>query len=193
VYVVIQPDTSEPVIMDGDDADSVCDQLNPTIMRRPLQLTAVPPDGTSWFGRLEDDQTNDPPMGACPYQGTVDPPPTLCDNQDSELSRVIPFGLDAMEPVIYGIGDLGQPKCTGDYWEIQMFAEQEGWLCMAGIATDNVGNTAVSRPLRVCYDDSRTSAQPACVNLQNPPVCTDGCTLPRRFLDLGDRILRTAP
>ena len=201
VYVYLQADVSQPIIMDSTGTGGVCDSINPalTVGNEPrIQLAAVPPAGAAWFGLETADTSNDPPMpsmATCGYEGVENPPPFLCNDQVSDIRRALSFSLVRDEPVIYGVGDLAQPVCTGDYWEIQQFTnmrpEPEGWICLASIASDKNGNTAVSRPLRLCYDDTRTSEQPSCMNLANPPSCLGDCTLPRNFAATGTRIIVT--
>jgi hypothetical protein len=201
VYIYLQADVTQPIIVDSTNTGGVCNAINPALMvgEPPrIKLKAVPPAGAAWFGLETADMSNDPPMpsmATCGYEGAENPPAFLCNDQVSDLRRVLSYSLVRDEPVVYGFGDLGQPVCTGDYWEIQQFTnmrpEPEGWICLASIAKDGNGNTAVSRPLRLCYDDTRTSAQPSCMNLANPPSCLGNCTVPRNFAATGTRIIVT--
>jgi hypothetical protein len=129
----------------------------------------------------------------CKYGSETAPQQPLCSDRASDLRRVIQYGLDKNEPVVYVSASIAEPECTGASWEIQQFTMmREGWICLAAIATDKagtLGNTAVSRPLRLCFDDTGTPEQPSCMDLQNPPSCTDGCTLPRNFASLNDRFI----
>jgi hypothetical protein len=103
---------------------------------------------------------------------------------------VTQHGIVEEEPVIYGVPSPLAAECTGASYEVGTRATQEGWICLAAVAVDNVGNRAVSRPKRLCFDNPTTSVVPACrTDKSNPPSCTDGCTLPRSFADRGQRII----
>jgi len=84
----------------------------------------------------------------------------------------------AEEPVIYGKGSITTLECTGGEWELTPVA-QEGWVCLVTVAKDRVGNRAISPPLRLCFDNPRTVAEPTCLSdKSNPPSCTANCTPP---------------
>jgi hypothetical protein len=197
VYLYLQGDPSVPMLTDGSDADDVCDTIDPAAVR--VQLTALNQQGSSWFGPVTEDTTpTDPPLVACGYGTATNPPPFLCNNQLSDLRRVIPHGLVSSEPVVYAFGSLVEPLCTGDGWEIGGFIKdrngeaREGWICLVAEAEDNAGNRSLSAPLRLCYDDADTPAQPSCMNLADPPSCRQACSV-RRFADLplDERVITT--
>jgi hypothetical protein len=176
VYLYLQPDATQPIIEDSDDADSICDRINPSVTIN-RKLAWVPPDGSAVYSTGTD---GSPP--GCSYQMSTDMVDRLCTNKTSDLTRVMAFDVDDEEPVIYVNGSLDEPDCTGSGWEIGSYGFDEGWICLAAVAVDNAGNRGVSRPLRLCYDNTATPQHPSCVDLQNPPSCVrDNCTLPKRF------------
>jgi hypothetical protein len=193
VYIYLQPDGAQPVIVNTTSPGGVCNAINPALSEETrIQLAAVPQEGEAFYGTEDSDPALDsPPMPpGCGYQNLTNEPNQLCYEQASDLTRVTQHGLKNDEPVVYSAGDLVQPDCTGAPWEIMQFFEddQQGWFCLAAIATDLLGNVSVSRPLRLCYDNPNMPGVPACWNdLSNPPSCTDGCALPPRFGDVFDR------
>jgi len=104
------------------------------------------------------------------------------------MSRVIEHTMPTMTPtpVVFASGNNEDVECTGTDWEHATQAPGEGWICLAVRAEDLAGNIGVSRPLRLCYDDSSTGSVPDCFLdpvANPPPTCTDGCTLPPAFPD----------
>ncbi len=191
VRLFMQDELDTPLLIDRTD-DGVCDDINSEVTSNPvryLELVAMPEVGAPPYQTQAEDLEDDPsPIPAnlsdCTYKGDADPPDQLCPQQESEMTRIIRHTSSAGEPVIYAINpDFGDLECTGRYWELGAVVDREqaeGWLCLAVRASDNVHNVGVSRPLRVCYDDPRTTHVPDCVGapLTEAPSCTDGCTPP---------------
>jgi hypothetical protein len=188
--ILLQPHPEQGLLKD-DNGDGVCDTLidKDTETGESLQalnLVPIPPQGASWFGVAENEnETLDelfPKPGDCIY-GTSTAPPTLCPpTNSSDLTRVIHWDIYAEVPAIYGVPPLEGVNCTGDGWEIKS-GVQEGWICLAGMARDNVRNQGISRPIRLCYDD-QTGAPPTCEDQESdpPPSCViDDCELPPRL------------
>jgi hypothetical protein len=184
VFLYLQPDGPTIPLLLNNDGDPECDAINTVVNGQPipnLDLNPVNPAGTAWYTNT--DPTDPPPIaGTVPQctMGTENPPNKLCTNA-SDLSVVIKHTMSGVEPVVYGIGAMTGLECTGTGWELSAqlanATQKEGWFCLAAIAKDMVGNTTVSAPLRVCYDDPATPAQPACaISSTVPPTCTDGCT-----------------
>jgi hypothetical protein len=176
VYVYLQPDISQPLLIDAD-GDGVCDELIETRNDLPFQhLSPLYPGGEAWYGpgASETDQSF-PKPSKCEYQDLAQVPDMLCGDE-SDMRRVVSWSVDASIPMIYSVGNNAPgDSCTGTDWEIGQFVD-EGWFCVAARAEDNVGNVGISRPLRLCFDNS-VGAEPDC---SNPPECTDGCRPPDR-------------
>jgi hypothetical protein len=203
VYLYLQADPTQPVIVDDTpmDGDNTCNAINPALpATNSIHLTAISQAGDAWFGGSATDASPDPLLPeppnphACEYQGGPEPR-NLCTDQRSDLKRVTEHDGLGDEPVIYGNGSLDAENCTGSAWQITAFVQgHEGWICLAAVAKDKFRRTAVSRPLRLCYDNPSTPAEPDC---SNPPSCTAAnCTAPQpfgavdeddRIIDLGDR------
>jgi hypothetical protein len=85
-------------------------------------------------------------------------------------------------PIIYAASPTENSlECTGVSWEFGTKVSQDGWVCFATRAVDNVGNVGISRPLRLCLDDPDRAGTPACAEPGSiPPSCTDSCTPPAR-------------
>ena len=186
VYLYLQPDGPTVPLLINNDADPECDALNTVVGGKAipsLQLNAVKPVGSPWY--QTDNPSTAPAISGCNLAAET-PPSHLCTNNVSDLSVVVEHGGLTAEPVVYGIGQLTGLECTGTGWELSsqlaQATQKEGWFCLAAVAKDKVGNTAISRPLRVCYDDPSTTFQPACaLSSTTPPSCTDGCTPPGGF------------
>jgi hypothetical protein len=199
VFLYVQDDPNTPLLIDTN-GDHICDELAYQGLPN-LQMTAIAPTGNSYFGS---DLTEfakaptvpgyDPGAGTSSYCGIekATAPNHLCASQSSDLTRVISHRISGNKvPVVYGVnvGASTEVACTGGGWELTPFAN-EGWICLAARASDNVGNVGISPPLRVCLDDpNKDGSLPACQG-DPPPMplgltCTDGCTLPKSMADLG--------
>lgn len=188
-HLFFNPTPNAPLLVDIDD-DPECDDIDDAIKLSDygVDLLAVKPQGSSWWG--SGDAMVAPPMTGC-MPGTEPTPPTeVCLQQSSDLTRVIQHG--ALEeggtehpPVIYAVGvDDDGLECTGTDWEMGSSALGEGWLCFAARIEDHAGNVGISRPIRLCYDDPDTAAEPGCVVDTmglTAPSCMSGCTAPLAF------------
>jgi hypothetical protein len=197
VTLHLQPDTGVPLLIDGEDEDTICDDLQlvdaVTLEDLPRQnLVPIPPEGNSWFRRPEEEDHPDlglsPSMGTlCDYSDTGSEPEPLCNPPRSDLVRVISQVVGSSNPsvndsAIYAIGQLTDAICTGRQWQISsIVGVEEGWVCLAARAEDFANNVGISAPLRLCYDDPDVAGVPACADGSDPPSCTDGCDLPPRF------------
>lgn len=115
-----------------------------------------------WNGRVE-----------APYSpfSPANPEP-LC-NKTSDMTRILHRG-GASGALIYALAPAAGAACAGNSWELdQKLAPKEGWVCLAAIAEDAVGNRDVSAPLRVCLSDGQ-GEEPDC-DPAHAPSCTDGC------------------
>jgi hypothetical protein len=193
VYLYLQPDGATVPLLVNNDADPECDALNiaPGGKAIPsLRLNPVTPAGSAFYNKLADPAKAPAIPGstspACTLGTDSTPPAALCTQNASDLTVVIRHDAANTEPVIYGIGSRTGLECTGTGWELPSqlsdAIQKEGWFCLAAVASDNVGNTAISPPLRICYDDKNTPFVPLCaMQSQPPPSCTDGCTPPSGF------------
>jgi hypothetical protein len=176
LYLLDNPGPDNPLLTDTD-GDGVCDEVIDRQSLTDLHLSPLPPTGSLWFGGPLNEPQGAPPAPALceAYQG--DPEPRhLCDNR-SDMWVSISHSMDGKPPVIYALGSsLGGTgsACAGADWEIGSSA-QEGWVCVAGRAEDEVHNVGVSRPLRLCYDNG-VDPPPDCP--MPPPSCLDGCLPP---------------
>jgi hypothetical protein len=181
VYLYLQTDPSKPLLVDSDEDDAnLCDELDITDLTA-LQLEGVLPIGTAWYD--DSDPTAAPdPTGLYTLANADNPPLTLCEQNKSDLQRVIKHDWLATSPAVFAKPELVGLECTGQQWEITSFVDEDGWICMAARAEDLVGNVGISRPLRLCYDSPDIAGSPACATMSTtPPTCTDGCTPPLRW------------
>jgi hypothetical protein len=191
VYVYLQPDPSKPLLTDTD-GDGVCDDViaeDPeTHVKIPLQqLTGLLPTGSSWFGLAGDEDTRlaeqfpieSAPAG-CGYETGQSPAPEgLCPDHASDMTRVVAWDVKKEIPVVFVQGPSPEGACTGIDWQIgHQEGVSDGWVCVAAVAKDHVGNRGVSQPLRLCFDDG-TGAPPECLDPGSvPPSCRQDCSLP---------------
>lgn len=183
VYVYLQPNGDAGFLRDSN-SDGICDDLRADADKLPtLHLSYLAPTGQSWFGAELPEEQHPPLPAECTLKSDS-APDSICDG-DSDMWRVITdervIEGGRHSPIFaYGIGT--GPTCTGLDWDIGIYPEQEGWVCLAARSLDTANNRGVSRPLRLCFDDPATPARPACADdKSNPPSCTDGCTLPPAF------------
>ncbi|HEX7478752.1 MAG TPA: hypothetical protein VF331_13175 [Polyangiales bacterium] len=179
VVLYVQPDPTIALLIDTNH-DGVCDEINdvkqnPPPASLPVQqaLSALPPAGVAWYAPNLDftaDPKNVPAIGC--NSGTAAQPAKLCPVSD--MWRVVPGRLTNRPPAVYAFGPNSN-ECDGTTWNVASFVGT-GWRCLAARAEDNIGNIGVSRPIRVCFNDSADCAG------MPLPTCTDGCSLPPDFL-----------
>lgn len=180
----VQPNPAESFLVDSN-SDGVCDSL----ARQDFtyqSLTAIPVTGTLTFG-LADQGTAPDTAGICLLKPSSSPPERLCDGHSSRMTAVIGHNVltGGSEPVIYGVGALKQPECTGSQWDLHdstskngVSLSADGWVCLAAQAKDALGNMGISSPLRICVDDPGVPGVPDCMNGAPAPSCTTNCTAP---------------
>jgi len=210
IDVYVLNDTSQPLTVDTD-GDGVCDLINPTLIpttspptssRQVLKvrLSAVPPQGAADF-------TPDPSLTPatetrCDPGDDTSLPKILCRAEEPTIA--ISYGPKL--PAIWSLDPIEPDglRCFGNQFDA--FANHiggtsaggglpaPGWACIAVQATDKVGNTGVSAPLRVWIDyagqqvcpaqqGGATSAPPDCTGhyyLQSGTLDANPCTS-RRF------------
>jgi hypothetical protein len=196
VSIYVQPDPEVPLLIDSND-DGYCDTLNTTDPNDDsglsfTDLVPIKATGTSDFTSADSDEAEDPTVASfgCSFGKASAPPGKLCHGA-SDMTRVVgrklwtDTGSIEAATIVFGLGPTDGGACSGREWEIaHLIPEgQEGWICLAARAQDNVGNVGVSRPLRLCLD--RTGGErPECAETdppKDPPTCTDGCIIPDSF------------
>jgi hypothetical protein len=176
----LQTDTAQPFLIDTN-ADDVCDALAqtdfPFKVLSPVKIAGAPLNSKT-------DSATPPAISAamCAVEEPVDPiPESLCEGV-SDMHVVVQHDVRGVnEEVVYGMGGLTGQECTGSSWDpIAVKTSVEGWLCYAAVASDKLGNSGMSQPLRICYDNPNVPGSPACATgSTTPPTCTDGCTVPK--------------
>lgn len=189
IDVYILNDTSQPLTVDSD-GDGACDLINPHLIPTTnpptssrevlkIRLAAVMPQGQADF-------TPDPSLATetrCDPGNDLLLPPLLCRPEEPTLA--ISYGptlpaIWSLEPV-----EPSGERCFGNQFDA--YANHiggtsaagaglpaPGWACIAVQATDMVGNTGVSAPLRVWIDYSGNQVCPAqsAGATSPPPDCT---------------------
>lgn len=174
-----------PALVDANkDGSGACvDVPNPSGVNK-VALDPIPASRTPKYGPAPGYPEVGPGGLSCELREEDTIVPTLC-NGLSDMWQVIEHDAanqetQQREPVIYGqsVSAVGL-KCTGDTFQMTTLVNGDGWVCLVGRAQDWAGNTGISPPLRVCFDDPRTEEHPTCNNLNEaPPSCTNGCTPP---------------
>jgi hypothetical protein len=173
VVLYAQTDRDIPLLIDTN-GDGTCDEINSDASPEPvlLQLSAVAKRGSAYYAAMPNFQ--DPlniAASDCTASNGTTPPEPLCDS--TEMFRVIPQWIEGGPNAIYAL-DPQQGSglaCDGNTWQIGAFAD-DGWLCLAARAEDNIGNVGISPPIRVCFDDFQ-GPPPSCTDpmLDPPPTC----------------------
>lgn len=184
VRMYAQADPSKPFLVDAN-KDGICDSLAredfPYQSLSPIKKAGQPEYSKTDFGTAP---SVDSGGAACTLKEPSTPPPRLCADHKSDLWMVVQHDLaipQGDEPVVYGIGGLKEPECTGSLWDLGLIPGANDWLCLAVRASDNLGNVGISRPLRVCFDNPDVPGAPPCASGSPPPSCTDSCAPPPRF------------
>jgi len=185
VELFILDDARLPLVVDMN-GDGHCNDINPNLIptitvsgdpRETLKLNMVALEPTGIADYRTDMVTPVFPPPCQAWGVANDPPDSLCPAVENDLSVLVWYTYDKTEPSIYGLPPFnsGSPlTCSGIQFDSRANNIAEGWACIAVKATDNVGNTSVSAPLRVCIDYNPYDANvPAdCMNLLNVPNCS---------------------
>ncbi|MEM7604801.1 MAG: hypothetical protein AAF411_05535 [Myxococcota bacterium] len=213
VELYLRHDDGTPLLIDTDE-DGVCDSINPLVEPDPgdpttatvLDLIGLRTSGTVGFetsatfpddGPLpagEPESAYDAIYDTCTPASSPGNPRALCA-ESSPLTRLIETSYG--EEAIYVKGPTTPLTCVGDLFDFQGSLE-EGWACTAIRAEDRLGNAGISPPLRACFIDGvGEDPCPGTLGTIAPeamrPSCTDGCTLPRSFVDDTSYQLFVAP
>jgi hypothetical protein len=188
----IQPDTTQPFLIDTD-KDGVCDSLAREDFKY-VSLNPVVKNGGLQYSKT--DFATEPAVvpggGVCGLRDPVTQPLPLCmEASDMYVVTQHDIATKGDEPVVYAPGALLGFECTGSKIDLHDFTVQpntnislspDGWICLAGRASDLLTNQGISRPLRICYDDPDVPGVPSCVGSNAaPPSCTTDCSAPPRF------------
>lgn len=189
-YSMVDPDNVRIYFRPGDAAlvvdrneDGICDDAqSEDPLTKVLQLNPVPLAGSAFFGDGTGDIT-EPPLGSCEYAdppALVEPNP-LCTGQISDLSFIAPqtYGGGSQTAIYAPLVSPGL-ACTGDTVELSNLLPQNytGWICVAAVGRDHVGNRGVSKPLALCVGGSCAEAA---------PTCTASCVAPE--IDESERLI----
>ena len=187
-------DTSQALTIDTT-GDGVCDSVNPAVVPLgsapdvsqavAIDLVGVPPAGSANFTPYTIDGSGSPtgnlfPLGSgCVDGEDSDPPRALCEVSQLTVATPAPVASGAgedqrTEPAIYTIPPVVQSsllKCLGFPFDFLANDFEDGWICVAASASDNLGNHGISRPLRVWVAkdwDGRSTVTPT----SPAPNCT---------------------
>ena len=180
-----------PLLIDTDEKDGICDDVNIPANAPPveLKLSPVNPKGTAWFKNPSyfNDPLNDVSMQPGGGVACVEPPPsippvTLCAS--TPMTGVTSAQLEGFPPALWAVNPTNTDKgaCTGDSWEIYSALNSYfGWVCLAVKGEDNKQNVGVSAPIRVCISNNAPNVpDPAC-DPSKAPNCLSGggktCTM----------------
>jgi hypothetical protein len=180
-----QIDPTKPFLIDTGIKDGVCDAFAQNDFPFKV-LSPVEVAGTALNSKTDSAEEPPAPLGCMFEEPELPVPDTLCGGF-SDMHKVVQHDVrsQAPEPIVYAMGVSDGAKCTGTEWEPRLIDPLvQGWICYGAIASDKKGNTAVSRPLRVCYDNPNVPGAPDC---SMPPLCTDGCTAP----EMGPHVYET--
>ena len=156
VVAFVMDDTSQALAVDMD-GDGSCDGINPKLIPTTMppqssteilavRLTPLTPSGTPDYteGRLEN--------GCGPALPEFEKkPPRLCLGQENTVIVGYP-AWNSPQAAIWAIDPVNVSWCQGGQFDTHANQIQDGWACIAVMATDKVGNTTVSQPLRVFID-----------------------------------------
>jgi len=173
-------DTTNALVVDTD-GDGYCDEINPEL------LPTTNPQGANEILALYLDPIA--PVGYHDYRPDIHPLPMECDDlgivfpagelcvatRPEALTVALFYTVDDTEPAIWSLPQVvaGDPLfCTGHQFDNLASNIPEGWVCVAGSAQDNAGNTGVSKPLRLCVDYTLDGNPTTCANPGDMPDCT---------------------
>jgi hypothetical protein len=176
VQLLVLNDTTQALVVDTD-GDGACDAVNPllTPSTNPMSatdallinLSPLSPTGSADF--------NQSPIAMyCTHAGTDDKSPDpLCDT--TPMTIVIPS--HAGTPAIYTLPPAVNDhlQCVGRQFDTLGNHVKDGWICLAVAVSDKLGNSQVSRPIRVCVDKDGLNGECG-VNRGPPPDCTGTLT-----------------
>jgi hypothetical protein len=180
VQLLILDDTSKALVVDTN-GDGFCDAVNPLLTPTTVPMSSsdallvnlvpIPPAGDSNF------MPRTPPSGApCASGDATKPPDRLCGT--TSMSEAL-YYANTTQSAIYTIAPVINDKlqCVGRQFDGLGNHVQDGWICLAVAASDELGNLQVSRPLRVCVNkdgmnDECGASRPAMPNCTGTQTAT---------------------
>lgn len=180
VKLYVLGNANRPLVVDtSDPPDEYCDDINPELVptTRPqtdldaqvLDMLSMGPTGAADFSPNPDtscsSKSGDPPKAFC--ETTYNPSKALWGSDgrahSDSMTSVIAYSNNL--PAIYTLGPIGSDKmqCAGRQFDSSNNLKN-GWACLAVKASDNLGNTQVSRPIRVCVVSNPT--EKGCADLR---------------------------
>jgi hypothetical protein len=171
VKLFVLGNASHPLVVDtSDPPDGYCDDVNPELVpttkpqtdldAQVLDMVALPPQGGGDFTLNPDT--------SCSIPGLTDPkiPDPICKSTENaykalwmqedprahSTNMTIAISYTSKRtPAIYTLGPIvgDGAQCAGRQFDSSNNLKN-GWACLAAKASDSLGNTQVSRPLRVC-------------------------------------------
>ena len=202
VQMYVLDDTTRPLVVDTN-GDGFCDNINPDIKPTAtpvlateaalVTLEAVPGGGGASF---LPDSIGSSNGGRCDAGDATDAPEPLCFGElFATVAIDTPF---TDEPEVFGIGPADMFNCLGYAFDTVANNVDEGWACVAAVATDNLGNRSVSAPLRICVDANNSGdcggglgttsslTRPACTGTVTGGVVTATACTPRAYGTVGN-------
>jgi hypothetical protein len=178
VHLLILDDTSNALVVDTN-GDGFCDAVNPLLTPTTTPMSdkdallvnmapITPGGGADYTPRVPD------PGAPCLSGSDAKPPEPLC--LTTNLSQAIAYSSPAL-PAIYTVPPVvpgGQ--CVGRQFDALGNNVADGWICLAVAVSDKLGNSQVSRPLRVCIDKDGVGGE---CGASKPPMpdCTGTQTM----------------
>ncbi len=185
VKLYVLGNASRPLVVDtSEPADGVCDQVNPELVpttkpqtdldAQVLDMLALGPNqGTPDYTPNTDSScsapipTKEPPFPPAAFcSTTANPSKGFIDEWGHLHSHNMTYVMSYSSglPAIYTLGPIGkEPQCAGRQFDASNNLKN-GWACLAVKASDTLGNTQVSRPIRVCVVSD--PSQKGCADLR---------------------------
>ncbi len=176
VQLFFQSDPSKGIVYDKD-GDGVCDSIVEDVRLGVQQPHLMPVTEHGSPAYTKNDKWVDPPpvdSSICVVQPSDVNPDHLCAQKVSDMTMVLHqqyAGQAANDAAVYAVQVQAGLQCTGVDMDISKIV-QEGWVCVAASATDSVGNTGISAPLALCFDDETTPFIPSCVTGSRHSIST---------------------
>ena len=167
VQLFVLDDSDAALIVDTT-GDGYCDAINPQLVPTSvpnasneaavIDMIELAPSGDADFtfnpepptvAQPAFDTSAGAPEADC-FPGTkVEQPEPLCIT--SPGTRITYTAIEK-DPVIFTIPPVTDIQCFGNPFDSLATNISDGWACLALVALDNLGNVAISAPLRLCFD-----------------------------------------
>jgi hypothetical protein len=171
VRLYLQPDPDVALLTDARGNDGLCDDIFGIDDLHLIQLVPLDAAGQMVGGPRNPEQAPVIDAAACADAPVNDD--ALCDGE-SDMTRIL-YDERLNQPMVFAVApadELSDLTCSGISAQIRPnFTEREGWVCVAAVVEDAVGNRDVSEPLRLCLSNDDPRKCP----LDELPTCTDGC------------------